>query len=423
MRFVADALSVRLLEHLAKVGEIPRKTLYTAFSETYNYRYYARTVKRLIDEGYIDTGKRNSMVHVRLSQKGEHALTSMFDGKEETPQIAQHPTNRQEQNRMVLVADVIALCKANGFRTDEDEKPLLRDLYQIPVSASIREEFVDAVNDGVYYSSRELRSAYMDVMGNNEIANWTRLIGILLYKGTLSFLYSTGGKLIKWMPTNEDRTVKFITAFLSQSDIISDTITFYPYPSCIICGKGYTMIPKIVMGRRWGRIEPDDKFIERSRAHIAKNHINSHNLAKVFCAAYYVSADASGTRNFRLASVLSEAKKNQICNDWFRKNSEYAMRSQSRKFYQGITVAKHEGVVFMPYIDLIELEYYKKQGDPCHFIIPKGTQDAVSRVMGPLLLSAQTVNHETLQYKKYDQYGAAINIKKEGGQNDSPEDM
>lgn len=409
MRFFTDALSVQILEHLNRGGEVQRKSLYVPFSQ-YNYNYYARILRRLITENYVETVTRNRATYIRLTPKGIDAIKANGGIVEKQAK----PYDKKAQRRLALVTDAVSMCKANDFRTEPEEKPELEELYTRPVSESVIDFFKTCVNDGVFYSSRELRSAYTAVMGNNEIANWTRLIGVILYKGNLSFLYSTGDKLIKWMPSNEERTVKFIADFLFYSDTISSLITRFPYPSCIICGKGYTMIPKIVMGRRWGRIETDDKFTERSRAHIAKSHINSHNLAKVFASAYYVPVGINGVQSFRLAAALNDPKKNLICNDWFSKNDDFATRSLSKPLYQGMTVGNRETVIFSPYIDLIELEMYRKQGEPAHFILPKGTQEAVARVMGPQILSANTINWEPLSYHNYDIYGAAVDAKKGG---------
>lgn len=73
LRLFENALSIEIMEYLFEVREIHRKNLYLPFA-SYNYAYYARILKRLIDEGYITVFKKNRVNYIRLSDKGEKAL-------------------------------------------------------------------------------------------------------------------------------------------------------------------------------------------------------------------------------------------------------------------------------------------------------------------------------------------------------------
>lgn len=221
----------------------------------------------------------------------------------------------------------------------------------------------------------------------------------------LTFVYSVGDTLIKWRSGSEDRTVELIRDFLIKSDCIKRNIENPKYPNCVICGKGMSMIPKIVFGRRWGRIT-DDEDVERFRAAISRDHINSHNLSKAFASAYYVPVNKNGLNGVRLACMMGENEKEDACDRWFE-SVNGVTRIKSLPYHQG-TAANGHRVVYMPYMDLIELDFYRKQGDSCHFVIPAGTQEAVSRVMGPLLLSAQSLKGTKLKYRRYDSKGAPV---------------
>lgn len=108
----------------------------------------------------------------------------------------------------------------------------------------------------------------------------------------------------------------------------------------------------------------------------------------------------------RLACVMGEKEKEEACDRWFD-SVKGVTRIKSLPYHQG-TAANGHRVVYMPYMDLIELEFYRNQGDPCHFVIPAATQEAVSRVMGPLLLSAQSLKGTKLKYRRYDSKGAPV---------------
>lgn len=408
MRLMEDALSIYILEYLYKVKEVQRKNLSVPFSG-YSYKYYARVLKRLIDEGYIEVFKKNKVNNVRLAPKGleEYLRKQRMANKEIHKEPKKPQYTKGAKRRKSLVTNALGLCEGCGIIIAEEEKPPLIELVKNrgPESEYYENEFASCLDSGVFYSANEIRRAYISVYGQNEIANWTRLIGVVFIGKRMTFVYSIGDKLIKWRSGSEDRTIAFIKEFLIGSDCIGRHIESPNNINCIVCGKSNSMIPKIVTGRRWGKIE-ESETTERFRAAIAKDHINSHNLSKVFSCAYYVPMNKIGVNSFLLACMMGEAEKEVACNKWFDSVAGVT-RIESFPYHQGVS-GKGERVVYMPYIDLIELEFYKRQGTPCHFVIPKGTQEAVSRVMGPLLLSAQGLKGTKLKYRRYDDKGAPV---------------
>lgn len=405
MRLFDDALALAILEYLASTGGVPRKNLYTPFVG-YAYRYYAKTVKRLLDEGYLEIYRYERINHIHLTKEGKAALAD----KEKDVLIREPKSNSaKKKRRQALVVDVVGLCEANEIAVCEAEKPKLAQLFAKPISEETETFFKSKLKTGIFYSSGDIRQAYMQIMGKNEIANWSRLVGIVLLGRSLTFVYSVNRSLIKWMAGSEDRTVKFIIQFLLKSELIRSCIKFYEHPWCIVCGRGFSMVPKIVTGRKWGRVSEDENS-ERYKARFARDHINAHNLAKVFGAAYYVTSDRRGVDDFKFAAMLNVDTRERLCDKWFSETNTVTRVTAFGK-HQGLS-SKRERVVYMPYIDLIELEYYKKQGEPCHFVIPAGTQESVSRVMGPLLLSARSLKGKVLTYKRYDSMGALVESQK-----------
>lgn len=406
MRLYDDTLALAILEYLAPTGGVPRKNLYTPFVG-YAYRYYAKTVKRLLDEGYLEVYRYERINHIRLTKEGRAALAA----KEENVVFREPKSNSaKKKRRQSLVVDVVGLCEANGVAVREAEKPELAQLFAKPISEEAETLFKNRLKTGIFYSSGDIRQAYMQIIGKNEIANWSRLVGIVLLGRSLTFVYSVNRTLIKWMAGSEDRTVKFIIQFLLKSELIRSCIKFYEHPWCIVCGRGFSMVPKIVTGRKWGRVSEDENS-EKYKARFARDHINAHNLAKVFGAAYYVTSDRRGVDDFKFAAMLNVDIRERLCDKWFSETAAVT-RIAAFGYHQGLT-SKQERVVYMPYIDLIELEYYKKQGEPCHFVIPAGTQESVSRVMGPLLISARSLTGAALSYKRYDAMGALIEARRE----------
>lgn len=407
MRLITDALSIEIMEYLFGVREIHRKNLYLPFSG-YNYNYYARVLKRLIDEEYVTVFKKRQVNYIKLSEKGEEALIKkqVMTKEEVSKRKKQRQYAPKAKKREQLVSNALGLCEGCGFIM-RDDKPPLEMLFAKKghQSEKYENQFEECIKNGVFYSSKEVRQAYIEVLGKSEIANWSRLVGVVFMGTKLTFVYSVGDTLIKWRSGSEGRTVELIRDFLIKSDCIRRNIENPKFANSVICGKGMSMIPKIVVGRKWGRIT-DDEDVERFRAAIAKDHINSHNLGKVFAAAYYVPMNKSGINSMRLACMMGEKEKEDACDRWFD-SVNGVTRIRSLPYHQG-TAANGHRVVYMPYMDLIELEFYRNQGDPCHFVIPAGTQEAVSRVMGPLLLSAQSLKGTKLKYRRYDSKGVPV---------------
>lgn len=396
LNFFKGSLTEKVLGYLVANGGLRRKDLYVPFSD-YEYTRYTRVVKRFIDEGYAEVYKADRCDHIRVTAAGVEALREKQGADAAKPK---KPSNAKGVKRQQLVAPVIGLCHANGFAYAGEEKPALESLFETgaPEPEDKKRDFDDLLQNGVFYTSGEIRTALMKVTGSNDLTLWTRLIGVVLLKENLTFIYSVGDALIQWVSSREESAVSAIARFLLNSPVISQHITFYRKPNCIVCGKGFTMIPKIVYGRTWGRVDE-----EKDLTKLARDHINSHNLGKVFAFAYYVTVDRRGIDDFKLACLLDEAKREEICDKWFEKVGT-ATRIKNYAYHQGLT-AKRERVVYMPYIDLIELEFYQKQNVPCHFVIPRNTQEGVARVMGPLLLSARSLDGMRLKHNQYDKLG------------------
>lgn len=407
MGFYKDSLGIEVLRYLNHAGQIPRKNLYTPFV-SYSYRYYARVVKELIKEGYVSVIRHARVNCVAITDAGKAQLYSMYSEDEDSMRIIKEEKTAaytpKQKKRRKLVSDMEGLCQANDFIVSAADKPSLVDLMGTP-STDVYEFFEEAIDNGVYYSMGEIRAAYIETLGKNEIANWTRLVGVLFFKGHLSFLYSVDKTLIQWMPINEQRSVDFILKFFRMSPVLTKSVRFYEHPTCIVCGEGMTMIPKLVTGRKWGRTDGDENA-ERYKAKFATSHINAHNLGKVFCTAYYSPCSKAGVDMFRLASMLSEPVRDHAAENWFQSVST-ATRLNTLRYHQGVTLnGKRERVVYIPCVDLIELDFLKKQNTPCHVIAPKGTQEAISRTLGPLVLSIRSLEGEKLRFNRYNEFGA-----------------
>lgn len=398
---INNTLRYEILSYLNKVGGIPRKNLYTPFAQS-NYKYYARTLTEMINEGEVEVYRYKQLNHVRITEAGKSHLSEgkIEEVKQSVEGQQENPKSKKAEKRLSLVNDVRGLCEGCGFLVDE--KPNLVSLYSND-DEYLREEWDKAENQGVFYTMGEIRKAYMAIRGQNELMNMARLIGVVILKGHLSYVYAIGNNLIKWLDANERRTIENIENFLFDIEPIRSCLKDTT-KNAIIVGRGYAMIPKLVTGRRFGKIEEENK--ERFRAVIAKDHINAHNLGKVFDCAYYVQASRQGISPFRVAALLSKDTREYVINQWYDTASGIT-RVKAYKYTQGINGGM-EKVIYLPFIDLIELEYYRNQGEAAHFVVDKTLSEAVSRCLGPLWITMRDFQGNRLTSRRYDRNGYLI---------------
>jgi len=403
-----NALAQNVLEYLYGAGYVMRKNLYTPFVK-FNYKYYASIVNRLVKEEYIETIKINGKVHLQITEKGVYELTEKYIEKDKSLNDIQalNLNKSRTEKRKVIVADVVGLCMASGIISDPQEKPPLEELlniYNRNLPDEKRREYELLLMSGVFYSTGEIRTANKNIFGESEIANWTRLVGVVFMAPNVTYIYSVDRSLIKWVVTNERKAIYTMNILFTHSNFLSEIIRFNRKPSCIVCGKGFAMIPKLIYGRKWGKLYEGkkDEMLDR----IANVHINARNLSEIFESAYYVTTDRHGVACFLTTLQLDKNSKEEQCETWFEK-SDRGIHISHFGFYQGVS-EKKERIVYMPYIDLIELQYYKKQSIPCRLVIPKGTQEAISRVMGEYVISMESLAGEQLKYSNYDRTGAKI---------------
>lgn len=412
MRIIKNSLAHKILAYLARAGGIPRKNLYTAFQQQVSYNHFSQITKRLINEGYLEIYREKNLNHIRMGERGRLELREKARNNPEDPAwntTCVKPRNKQEKKRIELVAGVLGLCEGANIKTLATEKPPLQDLFETKNEEKIH-NVKQALNQGVFYSTQEIRKSYSEYGGvGEEFSNWSRLIGIVIIKNKISFVYSINNKLIRWIITCEKRTVDTISNFLLQSKIIRENVCIPQKPNCIIAGKGYSMIPKLVYGRKWGNIKGEEKGIEKHRARVAKDNINAHNLSRVYGSAYYVPIERGGRDLFRVSAQLDENTKRAIFDKWLSDKNKTitVVPLETGRYPEGITLNR-EHIVYMPYIDLIELEYHKKQNLPKHFVIPTKTQEAVSRVMGPNILSARNLKGAQIEFSRYDKNGIPV---------------
>lgn len=411
MKIYRNSLKEHILEYMLKIHSIPRKELRRAFEE-YEYTNYSEKVKELIQDGYIEDFRYKGLINLKITSKGIDFLREndeeIYSTEKVRKKVLQETATPKSRKRRSMENTVILLCKANGVLTDSSEKPKLINVFTSSsdqLSYSEKKLFAEKISKGIFYTTSEIREVEQAMYNNHEIGNWSKLIGIIFKDTTVKFIYNINDSLNYWNAISEKRTVKGILELLTQSSFINEYIEIYDYPDCIICGKGYSMIPKIIYGRKKGKKDVN-KATDRYQTLIAAEQTTVENFSKVFAHAYYVSDLRRGTKEFKDAIDITVEKKKEICNKWFRSRNN-VIRSNTLRYNQGVS-QKQERIAYMPILDLIELRFLKDQGEKVHLVVPEGTQESVSRVMGPLVLSIRDLTGEKKKYNNYDKNGTLL---------------
>ena len=412
MKVYSNSTRKEILVYLNSIHSIKRKDLSFHFPQI-AYRNFARALKSLIDDGDVEVFRYKKINHVRITSLGIKKLKeqeSVRNETEKTRKDALYKSNTQKRKkRQAINNTTIGMCKSANVVVDEKEKPKLINLFDKyaeknaePSPEFEKSLFVKNLSNGIFYSSGEIRELMNILKTAEAISNKSRLIGIVFKDNRLLFIYTINDTLIHWEPTEEARTVKIIQETLILSQTIQNNITMYVKPDCIVIGKGFGMIPRLIKARKSGSII-ENKHINDIQNNIAKNNINAKNLGMVFDSAYYVPVNKKGIELFKEAIISSKEHKDQKADKWFE-SVKNANRIKSKNYYQGFT-QKMENMAYLSTIDLIEIDYLQKQNVEMHLVAPDGTAEALSRVFGPKLKSVRNYYGKKLSYNEYDKNG------------------
>lgn len=400
-------LKWQILQYLLNVGMVQRSKLYQPFMEN-DYRHYARVLKSLIDDNYVEVKREKEKNYLIITRLGRKRLE---EEKEEFKNIIDEPiinkTNaRITKTRRKLYADAAGLCMANKYHvTGHPRFDLLYGNGSAEEVKDAKEVFAKQLKEGIYYEISEIRNAYQKVFGKSEIASQTRMVGVLFIETRMMYVYCIGDSLIAWKTNGEERATQFYIDFFLKSDVIARLIRIERIPRAIIIGDTLKMVPALLHGRKNG-IKRLSSKVDSAQANGAQGRISADNLSKIFSAAYYIPTRKIGINMLRIVCTITDEICEELFSKWIKKRGY--MRLSSKQYCQGINRNTGDRVIFSPYIDLIELRYYKRQNEVAHFVISNGTQEAVSRAMGPLLESAENMRGVALKFKPCDENGVVL---------------
>lgn len=412
MKIYTGSLASKLLEYLYTTPEVARKRLYIPFAAEYEYTSYSKVVKRLLEEEYVELFRKDELNYIRLTVKGKKAIEEKDKEKAKALKSEKPNTStRQRANRARQVANVIALCTANGIALNGAEKPKLGQLLKPPDTMGTQ-TLQELAAKGIFYSVSEIRAAIQEVYGKNDALKLSRLVGIILYGKNLTFVYSIGQSVIKWNATNEMKMVELIRRYFSLSTILKGTVDPQKKSICLICGESYSAVPKIVSGSSWGTWNDDSRTSPKEyfRKRAAGEWLTAKNLAKVFSRAYFVCSGVQDIPYFLSAVMMDEQTTMVVATDWWNNNISNATHITTMGYFQGLTTnGKGEIVALSILVDIIELSYYRARNKPMHIIISqRGAKDAIAKILGPNLLSIRTTMGEKLSTNQYDENGLLI---------------
>lgn len=400
-------LKRKILLYLYDVQIVQRTKLYQPFTE-YDYKHYAKVVHDLIDEGFIEIKRDKRKNYIEITADGKRYAEVLKSKAETEFPVVNKYNSRITKERRKQYADVAGLCLANEIHVMDH--PALELLYgeNTNEAKAARELFVQQLENGIYYEIMEVRNAYQALYGKTDLVSRSRLVGVIFYKSRIIYVYAISSTLIVWKTIGESRTIDFYNDFFTKSLFLRKHLVVVNKPEVVVVGDSLSMVPALVHGRKKG-IKDSDAKIDAALSVVAQGRINAYNLALIFSQAYFIPTTSMGIGMMRVVCALDNKTRDVLFSKWLDKRGY--MKMTTRKYTQGIDRQTGRRIIFAPYMDLIELEHYCKQNEKAHFVIPHGTQDAISRTVGPLLESAEDMRGVALKFKSYDENGVAVDGK------------
>lgn len=316
---------------------------------------------------------------------------------------------RRKIFRRICVNDAISMMKGADFLIDESEKPSLFDVFRVSLSSPYKNVFRDrsifnfdldfrqaialrlnyAIENGVFYSAKEVREVLQYFFGENEILKLSRFIGIIFYKKRLSFIYSISNKRIEWVFNNEQRVIKSVSLYLKCSDLLSNYVNEI-MPSCIIFGKNYYTLPKIMF---------DNSTYSKK--------LNIQKLNSVFYNAYYIPVSQYSIEQFK-TDARSTKYIRSLESEAFAKYFMNGTLSVSQMYFIYNRYTDNTNFVVLPFIDLCELNNYLSENKKLTvYIYDKHLANPISSLLRENVVTIKRITLENpftiedVNYKTY----------------------
>lgn len=385
-----------LLVFLATSGPISKKALHTPFKAMYSTQYYSRAYRKLLSDGYIHESKSNGHIEVRLTRDGAAAIRSMHPTRE----VAKAPAAKDymKKRRQQMQASTRAVLAGANIVVSGAAKPILQRLQQSDSEEEAR--FSRSVERGIFYSSSELKQICKAQNGSSEYLYSSRLLGIILYKESIFYVYNIGQKLIEMYPKREIKTITAVQKALNNIKIIADSVAIENTGTCILFGNLKSMLVKVYRGNAYGKATNNlPKGKKDQMARWQSVHATFEMFHIIFNRIYFASCDTHGAEALKTIKKMYDSKSgtpDDVCKE-IVEQANAILDGTCRNM--GFMPKTGENIVPMPVIEMVDMDTYirelKSRNITATVYGAKIYADVLSRCFGKTI--SKYISTETLE--------------------------
>lgn len=210
--------------------------------------------------GYVEVFMRDESRYVRISPDGlKYIRSTQKDALDVDKRAAMKRRIKGEQGRLTRVETTLCMCRAAGIQPAKEASIKLIDVLDPEQDAAqtfMNDFFYDK---GLLFLSDEISATIKTstTMGEEYTLGQSRLVGIVINRTGISFLYCTLDKLMRWVVSYEQRRVSAVMELLKSSSLAATDEDFATIcnmsPKCIVIGKTCAIVPKIITGDKYGK--------------------------------------------------------------------------------------------------------------------------------------------------------------------------
>lgn len=223
--------------------------------------------------GYVEVFMRDESRYVRISPDGlKYIRSTQKDALDVDKRAAMKRRIKGEQGRLTRVETTLCMCRAAGIQPAKEASIKLIDVLDPEQDAAqtfMNDFFYDK---GLLFLSDEISATIKTstTMGEEYTLGQSRLVGIVINRTGISFLYCTLDKLMRWVVSYEQRRVSAVMELLKSSSLAATDEDFATIcnmsPKCIVIGKTCAIVPKIITGDKYGKAIDSTDIIKTHNA-------------------------------------------------------------------------------------------------------------------------------------------------------------
>lgn len=289
------------------------------------------SVKELPEEEFVDTTDvevfmRDESRYVRISPDGlKYIRSTQKDALDVDKRAAMKRRIKGEQGRLTRVETTLCMCRAAGIQPAKEASIKLIDVLDPEQDAAqtfMNDFFYDK---GLLFLSDEISATIKTstTMGEEYTLGQSRLVGIVINRTGISFLYCTLDKLMRWVVSYEQRRVSAVMELLKSSSLAATDEDFATIcnmsPKCIVIGKTCAIVPKIITGDKYGKAIDSTDII---KTHNATRLLTLTNLEQVYKYSYFVPTSSIGVELLTRTAALTRNELNEMISVWLDEMAE-----------------------------------------------------------------------------------------------------